>query len=38
MDPSEIDYLIMSRAEPDHVRAVPYAITMNGKVKVVTAG
>lgn len=35
-DPGEIDYLIMNHAEPDHAGAIPYVISMNEKVKVVT--
>jgi flavorubredoxin len=36
VDPSEIDYVIMNHAEPDHAGAIPYIMAMNTKAKLVT--
>ena len=34
---SEIDYLIMNHAEPDHAGAIPYFMALNTKAKLVTS-
>ena len=36
-DPSEIDYVIMNHAEPDHAGAIPYIMSINSKAKLVTS-
>ena len=36
VDPSEIDYVIMNHAEPDHAGAIPYIMALNKKAKLVT--
>jgi len=35
-DPSEIDYVIMNHAEPDHAGGIPYMMSINSKAKLVT--
>jgi len=35
-DPSEIDYVIMNHAEPDHAGAIPYIMKINAKAKLLT--
>jgi flavorubredoxin len=37
VDPSEIDYVIMNHAEPDHASAIPYIMSINSKAKLVTS-
>jgi flavorubredoxin len=37
VDPSEIDYVIMNHAEPDHAGAIPYVMAINNKAKLVTS-
>ena len=37
VDPSEIDYVIMNHAEPDHANAIPYIMSINSKAKLVTS-
>ena len=37
VDPSEIDYVIMNHAEPDHAGGIPYIISINSEAKLVTA-
>ena len=37
VDPSEIDYIIMNHAEPDHAGAIPYVMSINSKAKLVTS-
>jgi flavorubredoxin len=37
-DPSDIDYVIMNHAEPDHAGAIPYVMSINRKAKLVTTG
>jgi flavorubredoxin len=37
-DPSEIDYVIMNHAEPDHAGSIPYVMSINSKAKLVTSG
>jgi flavorubredoxin len=37
VDPSEIDYVIMNHAEPDHAGAIPYIMSINKKAKLVTS-
>jgi len=37
VDPSEIDYIIMNHAEPDHAGAIPYVMSINNKAKLVTS-
>ena len=37
VDPSEIDYVIMNHAEPDHAGAIPYIMSINSKAKLVTS-
>ncbi|NWG10702.1 FprA family A-type flavoprotein [Candidatus Bathyarchaeota archaeon] len=34
-DPSEIDYVVMNHAEPDHAGSIPYIMAMNNKAKLV---
>ncbi len=36
VNPSEIDYVIMNHAEPDHAGAIPYMMAINSKAKLVT--
>jgi flavorubredoxin len=36
VDPSEIDYVIMNHAEPDHAGSIPYIMAINSKAKLVT--
>jgi flavorubredoxin len=36
-DPSEIDYVVMNHAEPDHAGAIPYVMSINKKAKLVTS-
>lgn len=36
-NPSEIDYIIMNHAEPDHAGAIPYMMAINDKAKLVTS-
>jgi len=35
-DPSEIDYVIMNHAEPDHAGAIPFIMSINNTAKLVT--
>ena len=35
VDPSEIDYVVMNHAEPDHAGAIPYIMAINKKAKLV---
>lgn len=35
-DPSEIDYVVMNHAEPDHAGAIPYLMEINSKARLVT--
>jgi flavorubredoxin len=35
VDPSEIDYVVMNHAEPDHAGAIPYTMAMSKKAKLV---
>ena len=37
VDPSEIDYIIMNHAEPDHAGTIPYIMSINKKAKLVTS-
>ncbi len=37
VDPSEIDYVIMNHAEPDHAGSIPYIMGINEKAKLVTS-
>jgi flavorubredoxin len=37
VDPSEIDYVIMNHAEPDHAGAIPYIMSINSKAKLITS-
>jgi flavorubredoxin len=37
VDPSEIDYIIMNHAEPDHAGAIPYVMSINNEAKLVTS-
>jgi flavorubredoxin len=37
VDPSEIDYVIMNHAEPDHAGAIPYIMSINSRAKLVTS-
>lgn len=37
VDPSEIDYVVMNHAEPDHAGAIPYIMAINSKAKLVTS-
>jgi len=36
-DPSDLDYVIMNHAEPDHAGAIPYMMAINSKAKLVTS-
>ncbi|MEM3699375.1 MAG: FprA family A-type flavoprotein [Candidatus Bathyarchaeia archaeon] len=36
-DPTEIDYVIMNHAEPDHAGAIPYIMGINSKAKLITS-
>ena len=36
-DPTEIDYVIMNHAEPDHAGAIPYIMRINSKAKLITS-
>ncbi|MEM3459406.1 MAG: FprA family A-type flavoprotein [Candidatus Bathyarchaeia archaeon] len=36
VDPSEIDYVVMNHAEPDHAGTIPYIMGLNHKAKLVT--
>jgi flavorubredoxin len=36
VDPSEVDYVIMNHAEPDHAGSIPYIMSINSKAKLVT--
>ncbi len=38
VDPSEIDYIIMNHAEPDHAGAIPHMMAINKKAKLVATG
>jgi len=35
--PSEIDYVIMNHAEPDHAGAIPYIMSISSKAKLITS-
>ncbi|MEM2925661.1 MAG: FprA family A-type flavoprotein [Methanocellales archaeon] len=35
--PSEIDFVVMNHAEPDHAGAIPYLMSINSKVKLITS-
>ena len=37
VDPTEIDYVVMNHAEPDHAGSIPYMMQINNKVKLVTS-
>jgi flavorubredoxin len=37
VDPSEVDYVVMNHAEPDHAGAIPYIMSINNKAKLVTS-
>jgi len=37
VDPSEIDYVVMNHAEPDHANAIPYIMSISSKAKLVTS-
>jgi flavorubredoxin len=36
VDPSEVDYVIMNHAEPDHAGSIPHIMSINSKAKLVT--
>lgn len=36
IDPSDIDYVIMNHAEPDHAGSIPYMMSMNNKTTLIT--
>jgi len=36
MDPSDVDYVIMNHAEPDHAGAIPHLMSINSKAMLVT--
>jgi len=36
VDPSEVDYVIMNHAEPDHAGSIPHIMAINSKAKLVT--
>ena len=36
VDPSDVDYLIMNHAEPDHAGAIPHLMSINSKAMLVT--
>lgn len=35
--PSEIDFVVMNHAEPDHAGAIPYLMSINSKAKLITS-
>ncbi|MFQ5710371.1 MAG: FprA family A-type flavoprotein [Candidatus Geothermarchaeales archaeon] len=38
VDPSDVDYVVMNHAEPDHAGAIPRLMSMNSKAMLVTNG
>lgn len=36
IDPSEIDYIVMNHAEPDHANAIPHILALSKKAKIIT--
>lgn len=36
-DPSDVDYVIMNHAEPDHAGSIPYILSINNKATLVTS-
>jgi len=36
VDPSEVDYVVMNHAEPDHAGSIPHIMSVNSKAKLVT--
>jgi len=36
VDPSDVDYVIMNHAEPDHAGSIPHVMSINGKAVLVT--
>ena len=36
VDPSEVDYVVMNHAEPDHAGSIPHIMSINSKAKLVT--
>jgi len=36
IDPSDLDYVIMNHAEPDHAGSIPHVMSINNKAKLVT--
>jgi len=38
VDPSDVDYVIMNHAEPDHAGAIPHLMLINSKARLVTTG
>jgi flavorubredoxin len=37
VNPTEIDFVVMNHAEPDHAGSIPYVMSINGKAKLVTS-
>lgn len=37
MNPTEIDFVVMNHAEPDHAGSIPYVVSINSKAKLVTS-
>lgn len=37
INPTEIDYIIMNHAEPDHAGAIPYMMRISSKAKLITS-
>jgi flavorubredoxin len=37
VDPSDLDYVIMNHAEPDHAGSIPYMMSINSKAKLITS-
>jgi len=37
VDPSDLDYVIMNHAEPDHAGSIPYMMSIDSKAKLITS-
>lgn len=38
LDPSDVDYVVVNHAEPDHAGAIPHLMSINQKARLVTTG
>jgi len=36
-DPTDLDYVVMNHAEPDHAGSIPYIMSINSKAKLITS-